>query len=787
MRTRFFRALPVVCLGSAWLAAACGDDEGTAKPQTGAAGASAAGAGGEATSGDAGTGHGAQAGASGDAGAPGACGEVDIATLAGGRWDDRFTIAGVTGPDGITPLVTDFAVEPDGSVLAVGRFAYHEGRAVTPLLRRRDGEWQAVHESWSIEPPGDGFAAIARDPEGVLALATGDSFGERDGEIWIDEGDEQTVIGAFTGQVRSLAWFGGELYAAGAFVLDEAGGGVANLAVWDGSAWAEPSGGPADGPVLELLVADEVLFVGGVFTEVGGVTSANVASFDGADWTALPLSDALAVYALARTDDGVLYAGGALGELGAASGLVQRVGDAWQVVGGGLGQYQTRGVVSDLVAHDGVLDVAGCFNTAGGLGDTPGSVTSVGLARWDSQQWRSLNDGHGAASPWFQPTVCGDEGVGALWDMEFQRLAVAEGALFVGGSFAGIEGVQTQSLAVREQDEWSAQGRTGLGLGGSLDRVVAGGPDCELYGVGAFSHVGGEPSQGRVAQFSAGAWRVLSDTLPSDAYCPAIDLSPQGELAVGCLAFTDTGARGVVLEQQGDELVERELSAELPPIHALKWASDGRLWVAGGEAEGFVATIEAGDVSVVSQDFDGPVQHIDVRANDDVLVAGMFTQVGDVAAERIARLADGEWSALGDGLVGQPLAIARDDERVYVSTYDDGNGAFLLGGFDGTDWQELAGASSGLSVEPFYSFNQLHSVPGGLVLVGTAQLADESGRGALLYRDGQFSAVGGGGVHAIGVSGIAVGRDELWIGGIIAEASSGDELTSSVGIARLSW
>jgi hypothetical protein len=789
MRSLLLRTLPLIYLGAAAaLAAGCGDDEGTGSANgDGGAPNAGAGAGGETPSGEAGSGDDPQAGATGAAGAPGACGDIDLSGLEGGSWDDRFTIAGVTGHDGITPLVADFAIEPDGSVLAAGRFAFHEGKAVTPLMRRSEGKWQPVHDTWSIEPPGDGFAAIAADANGVLALATGDSFGERDGQIWIDEGDEQTVIASFTGQVRSLAWLGSELYAAGTFELDAASGGVANLAVYDGTEWAEPSGGPADGPVLELLVAAGVLYVGGAFTEVGGITSANVASFDGADWTALPLVDALAVYALARTEDGELYAGGALGELGAASGLVRRAGNTWQVVGGGLGQFQTRGVVSDLLAHDGVLDVAGCFNTAGGLADSPGSVTSVGLARWAGEEWQSLNDGRGAASPWFQPAVCGDEGVTALWDMDYQRLAVADGALFAGGSFAGIEGVQTQSLAVREQDAWVAQGQSGLGVGGSLDRVVAGGPDCDLYGLGAFTHLGGEATPGRVAHFSDGMWRVLSDPLPSDAYCPAIDLSAQGELAVGCMAFTDQGARGVVLQPSGDALVELELSAELPPIQALKWDDSGKLWVAGGEAEGFVATIEAGSVTIVSEAFDGPVQLLDLRGTDDLLAAGMFTTVGDVPAVRIAAYKAGEWSALGDGLVGQPLALARDDANVYVSTYDDGQGAFLLGAFDGSEWQELAGASSGLPVEDFYSFNHMLPIDGGLLLVGTAELADQSGRGALLYRDGQLTPVGGGGVHAIGVSGVAAGRNELWIGGIIAEASSGDALTSSVGIARLAW
>src|SRR5688572_30078901 len=222
--------------------------------------------------GTAGIGGGGAAGmdAGGSGGALAGCGEASVDALADGSWDPRFTIAGVTGHDGITPIVYDFALDPDGGVFATGRFAYHERNAVPPLLRLEDGQWRPARESWTLEVPGDGFAALAASEDGVLALATADSFGERDGEIWVDRDGQQESIGAFTGQVRSLAWFGEELYAAGYFQLAEDLGAVENLAVWDGESWSGPPLGDADGPVLELLVSDGSLYVGGSFTSVGG-------------------------------------------------------------------------------------------------------------------------------------------------------------------------------------------------------------------------------------------------------------------------------------------------------------------------------------------------------------------------------------------------------------------------------------------------------------------------------------------------------------------------------------
>jgi len=712
---------------------------------------------------------------------------ASIDALANGSWDPRFTIAGVTGHDGITPIVYDFALDPDGGVLATGRFAYYEQRAVPPLLRLEDGHWRPARESWTLEPPGDGFSALAASEDGVLALATADSFGDRAGEIWLDRDGQQESIGAFTGQVRSLAWFGDELYVAGYFQLADDPAAVANLAVWDGEGWSGPALGDVDGPVLELLVADGLLYVGGSFKHVGGTDAVNVAVFDGALWSPLSLDEALAVYALARSDEGELYAGGALGDLQEAGGVVRRVGNAWVPVGGGLAQFQTRGVVSDLVAHDGVLDVAGCFNAAGGLADADDAIVTVGLARWDGVEWQSLNDASNAISPWYQPGVCGDESVEALWDMEYQRLAVFDGRLFAGGSFAGIDGVQTQSLAVRSDDTWEAQGAAGLGVSGSLDRVASGGSECALYGLGAFTHLGGEPAAGRVARFSEDGWQLFQDDLPLDAYCPALDVSPDDRLAVACMVFPEDGpAHGVVLEPDGERLVELDVDVDLPPIQALKWDRSGKLWIAGGDAAGFVAIVEEGTLSYLSEDFDGPVQFLDVRDADDVIVAGTFGNVGTTPALHIAHYQQDEWHALGDGLKGQPQAVGRDDTMVYASTYNDGAGAYLLGGYDGEEWRELAGRDSGLAVEDYYSFNQILPVSGGLLLVGSAALEDLSGRGALLFHDGRFEAVGGGGVHAIVTSGAAITDRAAWIGGVIAEAANGDPL-SSVGVARLSW
>jgi hypothetical protein len=107
----------------------------------------------------------------------------------------------------------------------------------------------------------------------------------------------------------------------------------------------------------------------------------------------------------------------------------------------------------------------------------------------------------------------------------------------------------------------------------------------------------------------------------------------------------------------------------------------------------------------------------------------------------------------------------------------------LLGAFDGITWHELATPASGLTPQAVFNFNAIQPIAGGVIAVGTAQLDSGAGRGALVYRGARFTALGGG-VHAIGLSGLAIARDAIWVGGLVAEVGSKDRASPSVGIAR---
>jgi hypothetical protein len=735
------------------------------------------------------------AGSMADAGVSAGCpAELDPEQLDQGAWDPRFTIAGFAGHDGLAPIVYDLDRDVDGSLVAAGTFQWLGDERVEPLLRLTEAGWEPARETWEIDPPAAGFAAVAIAGDGALALATYDDFFDgRQSEIWLDDGGGLRVIASFEGLVRSLEWYGGRLWAAGVFQMTAGDTVIPHLAVWDGTQWSAPPGGPADGFVYELALDGDRLLAGGSFSRIGGRPARMVASFDGAAWQDLgfDIDPAVAVYAVARGDDGVLYAGGSMGAIESGHGaLARQVGGGWSLVGGGLAQSNLSGLVTDLLALDGSIYVSGCFNSAGGFASEEGAVPALSLARWEGERWHSLDDGtRPVRGPWFQPFVCGDEAPFALWDATHQVLTADGARVLVGGSFAGADGVLSQSILAGQGDEWIAQGTSQLGLGGWTDRVEVGGPDCALHAFGGFSHAGGERVSASVLRFEGDGWAVEAEPVPPDLYCPAFAVNREGEPLLGCAGPPPAGGGGggALLRARGGAWERVAAADALGPINGMTFAPDGPLWLVGsgaGGAGGYAARLDGDELAVVGDGFDQPVYLIDA-SGADVLVTGDFTRAGDVPARRIARWDGQAWSALGAGLGAFATALGRDGDQVYVSTLESGSGeGMLLGRWDGEAWTELATPAAGLTPQDYFSFNAIRPAGGVLIAAGSVQLDGGGERGAVLWDGARFRGLAGG-VRGISISGVAAGGSALWFAGLIAEAGSGDRLVPSVGVARL--
>ena len=107
---------------------------------------------------------------------------------------------------------------------------------------------------------------------GVLAH----SIAQWNGQSWLDLGGRLSDIGFQNAFVQSAAAVGDRLYVLGSSFV----------AAWNGSAWHCLLQGQ-NLPISSLAANHRFLYVGGFFTEIGGISAQNIARFDGINWFSL--------------------------------------------------------------------------------------------------------------------------------------------------------------------------------------------------------------------------------------------------------------------------------------------------------------------------------------------------------------------------------------------------------------------------------------------------------------------------------------------------------------------
>ncbi|MBI3848096.1 MAG: hypothetical protein HY292_25960 [Planctomycetes bacterium] len=352
---------------------------------------------------------------------------------------------------GIDDLVYSMTVFDDGTqpTLVVGGYLCRAGT----VAARRVAQWDG--HTWSALGTGiDGYVyALAAIDAGQgngsrAALFAGGNFtrtgsGPANGIAqW--NGSSWSALGSgVDGELSALAVFddgsGPALFAGGSF--RRAGAAVANhVARWDGRSWSALGTGVTLGrnytSVQSLKVIDDgagpALYVGGSFTNAGGVAANNIARWDGATWSALGDGVDSDVSDMVAFDDGsgpAVFVSGSFSHAGgvAANLIAKWNGTEWSALPsevGSPGSYNT--VLTLEVFDDGrgpALYATGSFRTAGG-------IDAQGIARFDGTSWSPLGGGLNFGG---QALAVFDDGSGP--------------ALFAGGGFTLAGGVPASYLA----------------------------------------------------------------------------------------------------------------------------------------------------------------------------------------------------------------------------------------------------------------------------------------------------------------------------------------------------
>ncbi len=368
----------------------------------------------------------------------------------------------------------------------------------------------------------------ARSPGFVPPLAASDTWNE---------------LGAnpLNDQVAAIAMIGTDVYVGGSFTD---AGGVANadyIAKWNGTNWSSLGSG-LDGVVTAMAVSGTNVYVGGLFTHAGGVAAKGIAKWDGTAWSVLgTASDGGEIRAVAASGTDVYIGGHIYTSATGANSIAKWDGTTWSALGTGTGLYGTVYAI----------DVNGTDVYAGGDFVNVGGDPNIDqIAKWDGTTWSALGSGVGSY---------------------VLAIAVNGTDVYAGGGFVDVGGdVNADYIAKWDGTVWSA---LGSGVKGVVYDIVINGTD--MYAGGGFVDAGGVANADYIAKWNGTSWSAFGAT-PLNGWCFAISIRGSDVFVGG--SFTDAG--GYVNADYIAKFGAPPTFSDVPPYY-WAWQYIERLYNAG--------------------------------------------------------------------------------------------------------------------------------------------------------------------------------------------------------------
>jgi hypothetical protein len=373
-------------------------------------------------------------------------------------------------------------------VLIAAAFIFAFARSASAQNWER-GQWGAPPDFRGLN---DSVLAMTFDKAGNLYVggyftdAGGDPNADRvamwDGKKW------NALGGGFNKSVQALAADSqGNVYAGGLFTATSDGQArFGHIAKWDGRAWTPLAQG-LDNTVLTLAVdAQNRVYAGGDFKNAcrdsacaTSIPAPHIVRWNQNQWETLGSGLDNSVNTIAVDNLGKVFVGGDFKHTAYGTTELSHVaawdGSAWQDVGGGVSGSIWPTVHAVAVDGIGNLYVAGRFALAGKL-------FAGRIAKWDGQEWSTLDTGMNFGTYSLQTDAHGD--------------------LYAGGFFTQAGKTDASHIA-----KWDTRANTWLSLGGGLDNTVfilTLSPQQTLFAGGDFLDADGNPNADRVAE-----WIVL--------------------------------------------------------------------------------------------------------------------------------------------------------------------------------------------------------------------------------------------------------------------------------------
>ena len=349
-------------------------------------------------------------------------------------------------------------------------------------------------------------------------------------KIWYALGTGVTGTSPY---VNSIAISGSNIYAGGRFTT--AGGvSVNNIAVWNASSssWSALGTGitATSYPVVySITISGNNVYVGGSFTNAGGVSVNNIAVWNGVSWSALGTgvygtptaqSPVPTVYSIAINGNNV-YVGGNFTTAGGVVNVnniaIWNTGSLlWYKIGTGVAGT-TDPVVNSIAISEQQLYVGGRFNTAGAV-----SVNNIAMVAQNTY-WYALGTG-----------------IIGIGQVEVNSIAISGNNIYVGGIFTTAGAVSVNNIAVWDTSS-SSWSELGSGVAGTTYSIAISGGN--IYVGGQFTTAGGV-NVNNIAMIIGTTWYNIGNILGSSPYVSSVAVDAVNKIYAGGV-FTTAGGVAV--------------------------------------------------------------------------------------------------------------------------------------------------------------------------------------------------------------------------------------------------
>jgi hypothetical protein len=291
--------------------------------------------------------------------------------------------------------------------------------------------------------------------------------------------------------VNTIAISGTDVYVGGNFT--NAGGvtGANSIARWNGSTWNAVGPTPSiTGTVTTIAISGTEVFVGGRFTNAGTVPGADyIARWNGTTWSGLlsgtfGISSTVNTIAISGTD---VYVGGAFTNAGGVTGAnyIARWNSANST-------WNRLGAANAINAPVNTIAISGTDVYVGGFFTNAGNVPGANyIARWNSANntWNLV----GAANA-VNNTV--------------QDIKVSGSDVYIGGNFTNAGGNSAADYLVRwDGVQWTALVSGTAGVFGQVFALAVPSSD-DVYAGGNFLNTGNNPFADYIARYALATKRV---------------------------------------------------------------------------------------------------------------------------------------------------------------------------------------------------------------------------------------------------------------------------------------